>query len=150
MSFIKLHHAWEHSQVGTCSPHIRAQERPLRKPRRTAEKIFPQVERYHQSGQTRNAFCAAHRLSASQLYHWQGKYPRKVAASQGAAFLKVSAPAADERVVTEVWSTPQGRLPHTHGGWEERGREAPLYPCARHGQQLGGESPLSSQMTAKD
>ena len=24
------------------------------------------------------------------------------------------------------------------------------YRCARHGQQLGGESPLSSQMTAKD
>ncbi len=64
--------------------------------------MFPLVEQYLQSGQTRKAFCAAHGISVSQLYYWQGKYPRKGADSQGAAFLEISAPAAGERAVMEV------------------------------------------------
>ena len=38
----------------------------------------------------------------SRLNYWQAKYSRKGAVSQGAAFLEISAPAADERAVMEV------------------------------------------------
>ena len=82
----------------------------MRKSRRTAEEMFPLVEQYLQSGQTRKAFCAAHGISASQLHYWQGKYPRKGAVSQGAAFLEISAPAAGERAVMEVVYPGEVRL----------------------------------------
>ncbi len=65
----------------------------MRKPRRTAEEMFPLVAQYLAGSQTAEAFCAEHGISRSQLSYWRHKYGKKAAASEGAAFVEIGAPA---------------------------------------------------------
>ena len=65
----------------------------MRKPRRTAEEMFPLVGQYLAGSQTAEAFCAEHGICRSQLSYWRHKYSKKAAASEGAAFVEIGAPA---------------------------------------------------------
>ena len=65
----------------------------MRKPRRTAEEMYPLVEQYLKGSQTAEAFCAEHGISRSQLCYWRHKYGKKAAASEGAAFVEIGGPA---------------------------------------------------------
>ncbi len=74
----------------------------MRKPRRTAEEMFPLVEQYLKGSQTAEAFCAEHGISRSQLCYWRHKNGKKAAASKGAAFVEIGASAPREQVQMEV------------------------------------------------
>ena len=65
----------------------------MRKPKGTAEEMYPLVEQYLKGSQTAEAFCAEHGISRSQLSYWRHKYGKKAAASEGAAFVEIGAPA---------------------------------------------------------
>ncbi len=63
----------------------------MRKPRRTAEEMFPLVAQYLAGSQTAEAFCAEHGICRSQLSYWRHKYGKKAAASEGAVFVEIGA-----------------------------------------------------------
>ncbi len=65
----------------------------MRKPNGTAEEMDPLVEQYLKGSQTAESFCAEHGICRSQLSYWRHKYGKKAAASEGAAFLEIGAPA---------------------------------------------------------
>ena len=71
----------------------------MRKTKRTSAEMFPLVEQYLQGGQSPQACCAEHGLSACQLDYWRRKYRAK---PKGEAFLEVGSPTACERAVMEA------------------------------------------------
>ncbi len=82
----------------------------MRKPRRTAEEMFPLVAQYLAGSQTAEAFCAEHGICHSQLSYWRHKYGKKAAASEGAAFLEIGAATPREQLQMEVGYPGGGRL----------------------------------------
>ncbi len=74
----------------------------MRKPKGTAEEIYPLVEQYLKGSQTAEAFCAEHGISRSQLCYWRHKYGKKAAASEGAASVETGAPALRGQAQAEV------------------------------------------------
>ena len=69
--------------------------------RRTAQEMFPLIERYLQGTMTQKAFCVEHDISLPQLTYWRAKY-RREAAHKPEAFIEIRPEQPQERAVMEV------------------------------------------------
>lgn len=75
--------------------------------KKTAEEMYPLIERYLNGQQTQKAFCREHALSLSRLNYWLAKY-RRQAALRPDAFVELTpvGPPAERALLEVVY--PQG------------------------------------------
>ena len=73
----------------------------MSKTRRTAQEMFPLIERYFQGNMTQKAFCTEQGISLPQLNYWRAKY-RRAAAQKPQAFIEIRPDEPQERALTEV------------------------------------------------
>ena len=69
--------------------------------KRTAQEMYPLVERYLQGHLTQKAFCREHGISTSRLNYWLTKY-RKEATQKSEAFIEILPGARQEQALLEV------------------------------------------------
>ena len=87
-------------------------KKPQQRTHRTADQMFPLVERYKSSGQTIKEFCVQHGLNEGTFHYWLKKYraQKSIQAKDSFHQIKVVAdePVYDQRYRRIEIHTPSG------------------------------------------